>query len=80
MLIITFIFLDILAINTSKYGGKRAYSINPRGGYEKLNFEFGDGTEVFWSCSLQWKNYYSYFPQFVSPQIVSFAKIFENAQ
>ena len=23
---------------------------------------------------------YSYFPQFVSPQIVSFAKIFENAQ
>ena len=48
-------FLDILAINT--YGdNKRAYSINPRGGYQQLDFEFGEKTEVYDSCSLQWKN------------------------
>ena len=52
-------FLDILAINTRN--GKRAYLINPRGGYEQLDFEFGDGTEVYKSCSLQWQNYYYVF-------------------
>ena len=35
--------------------------INPLGGYEKLDFEFGDGTEVGHSCSLQWKNEYYVF-------------------
>ena len=57
---ITFIFLDILAINTYD-GNKRAYSINPRGGYEQLDFEFGDDTEVEHSCSLQWQNHYYVF-------------------
>ena len=52
-----FIFIDIniLAINTYK-GNKRAFSINPRGGYQEVNFEFGVNTEVAGSCSLQWKN------------------------
>ena len=52
-----FIFIDIniLAINTYK-GSKRAFSINPRGGYQEVNFEFGVNTEVAGSCSLQWKN------------------------
>ena len=53
---LTFIFLDILAIK-----GKRAYSINPRGGYDQLDFEFGDDTEVENSCSLQWQNRYFVF-------------------
>ena len=49
-------FLGILAINS--YGGlNQAYSINPRGGSDKLNFEFGNDTEVYNSCSLQWKNH-----------------------
>ena len=48
-------FLDILAINTYN-GDKRAYSINPRSGYQKLDFEFGADTEVHQSCSLQWQN------------------------
>ena len=43
-----------MAINT--YAGERAYSINPRGGYQKLDFDFGNDTEVWESCSLQWKN------------------------
>ena len=57
----TFIFLDILAINTHPQGGKRAYSINSRGGYEQLDFEFGNDTEVYASCSLQWQNDYYVF-------------------
>ena len=40
----------------STYGGKRAYSINLLGGYRKLDFEFGENTEVYFSCSLEWKN------------------------
>ena len=55
-----FYFLDILAINT-RFANKRAYSINPRGGYEQLDFEFGNGTEVYNSCSLQWQNQYFVF-------------------
>ena len=54
-LAIYFIFLDILAINTND-GNKRAYSIDSHGGYEKLDFYFGYSTEVYSSCSLQWKN------------------------
>ena len=52
----------------------RAYSINPRGGYEpelenfknfityeQLGFEFDVDTEVYLSCSLQWQNHYYVF-------------------
>ena len=35
--------------------------INPRGGYQQLDFYFGDETEVYHSCSLQWKNQYYVF-------------------
>ena len=57
---IYFLFLDILAINTYD-GNKRAYSIISQVGYEQLDFEFGAGTEVDWSCSLQWQNRYYVF-------------------
>ena len=51
-----------MAINTNRYGSKRAFSINPHGGgYEQLDFEFGYDTEVDRSCSLQWKNQYYVF-------------------
>ena len=53
-------FLDILAINT-RDGNKRAYSINLSGGYEQLDFDFGYGTDVEKSCSLQWQNQYYVF-------------------
>ena len=42
-------------------GNKRVYSINPRGGYKQLDFEFGNKTEVWFSCSLQWQNNYYVF-------------------
>ena len=48
-------FLDILAISTYK-GIDQAFSINPSGGYKELVFEFGKDTQVWFSCSLQWKN------------------------
>ena len=35
--------------------------INPLGGYAHLDFEFGDDTEVFCSCSLQWQNHHYIF-------------------
>ena len=35
--------------------------INLRGGYEQLDFDFGYGTEVHHSCSLQWQNQYYVF-------------------
>ena len=35
--------------------------INPRGGYDQLNFQFGHNTEVHQSCSLQWQNNYYVF-------------------
>ena len=54
------IFLDVLAINT-RGGNKRAYSISLRGGYELLDFNFGYGTEVYFSCSLQWQNQFYVF-------------------
>ena len=43
------------------HGDKRVYSINPRGGYKQLDFEFGNETEVWYSCSLQWQNNYYVF-------------------
>ena len=53
---------DIWAINTNMYKtNKRAYSINLRGDYQKLDFEFENNTQVFYSCSLQWKNQYYVF-------------------
>ena len=56
-----FRYIGILAINTHS-GNKLAYSIDPQGGYMQLrSFEFGDDTEVFLSCSLQWKNQYYVF-------------------
>ena len=41
-------------------GIKRAYLINPHGGYQNLtlDFELGNDVEVYYSCSLQWKNQY----------------------
>ena len=52
-----------MALNT--YDGKRAYSINLRGGYGyQLDFDFGNSTENFQayrSCSLQWKNQHYFF-------------------
>ena len=50
------LFTDILAINTYN-GNKRAYSINPRGSYEKLDFEFDNDSEAVYSCSVQWQNH-----------------------
>ena len=49
-----------MAINSCK-GNKRAYSINPRGGYYHLSLQFDQDTEVYQSCSLQWKNHYYVF-------------------
>ena len=40
---------------------RRAYSINPRGGYDQVDFQFDHDTEVRWSCSLQWQNHYYVF-------------------
>ena len=40
---------------------KQAYSINPRGSYVILDFEFSKNTEVWHSCSLQWQNHYYVF-------------------
>ena len=51
--------LDILAIHT--WRSKSSYLINPRGGYKKLNFVFGNDTEVYRSCSLQWHNHFYVF-------------------
>ena len=59
-----------MAINT--YGGnKRVYSIDPRGGYSLLNFEFGKETEVDLSCSIQWQNYLYVFGGFTKRRQVS---------
>ena len=55
-----FLFLGILAINTYN-GNKRAFFINPRGGFDQIDFEFGIDTEVDSSCSLQWQNHYYVF-------------------
>ena len=49
-----------MAVNT-RYGKKRAYLINIRGGFDHLDFEFGSQTEIFYSCSVQWKNQYYVF-------------------
>ena len=46
----------------------RAYSINPKGGYETVNFEFGMNTPVYFSCSLQWKNHYYFFGGYKLPK------------
>ena len=46
-----------MAINTSS-GKKQAYLIKPRGGYDRLDFQFDDNVEVDSSCSLLWKNNY----------------------
>ena len=58
-------FIDILALNTflgDKVGSnKRAYVINLRGGYYKLDFVFGNRTEADNSCSLQWRNQFYVF-------------------
>ena len=49
-----------MAINTRR-GNKQAFSIDLSGGYQKLDFKFGQGTEVYFSCSLQWLNNYYVF-------------------
>ena len=38
-----------------------AYSINTQGGYQKLNFDFDEKTEVYDSCSVQWYNHFYIF-------------------
>ena len=51
------IFLDILAISTFD-GIDQAYSINSKwnGGYKQLVFKFGQDTDAWYSCSLEWQN------------------------
>ena len=44
----------ILAINTRK-DEQRAYSIYSQG-FKKLDFDFDKDTEVYYSCSLKWRN------------------------
>ena len=45
--------------------------INPRRGYEEIDFEFGGNTEVYKSCSLQWQNSYYVFGGFYERRHVS---------
>ena len=45
----------VLAINTNK-GNEKAVAINSAGGYTTLDFQFDDDTEVYSSCSVQWRN------------------------
>ena len=53
-------FLDVLAVNT--YNGKRSgYLINPGGGSDRVDFGFGDETQLLKSCSLLWQNHYYVF-------------------
>ena len=55
---ITLFLGRILAINTLKKD-KRAFAIHPHGGLKTVvehSFDFGIGTEVEHSCSLQWRN------------------------
>ena len=49
----------VLAINT--FNGNEHVIINPLGSYEVKKFDFGKDTEVYRSCSLQWKNQYYVF-------------------
>ena len=42
-------------------GNKRAYLLNLRGGYRKLDFVFGNGTDADSSCSVQWRNQFYIF-------------------
>ena len=44
-----------MAINTKKEKNF-AYSINPRGSFDQLNFHFEPKTEVYKSCSTHWQN------------------------
>ena len=56
------LFSVVLAINTFNgslvdyKGKKQAFSIDPSGGYDELNFDFADNTEVDNSCSLVFNN------------------------
>ena len=59
-----------MAINTYN-DNKRAYSINPDGGYTQLSFQFGVDNEVSGSCSLQWQNNYYVFGGNTEEQHVS---------
>ena len=56
----SFLVIRALATGSSKWDGV-AYLIDPRGSYEKLDFEYGHSTEVLNSCSLQWHNHYYVF-------------------
>ena len=38
-----------------------SYLIDPSGGYKLIDFEFGDGTESYHSCSVQWHNHFYVF-------------------
>ena len=58
-----------MAINTFQ-GVQRAFKINPLGGYEVVNFDFGIQTQVFRSCSVQWQNqHYIFGGQHIERQI-----------
>ena len=52
-------------------GSNVAYSISPHGGYDRIDFEFGDNTEVYLSCSLQWQNLFYVFGGFDEKRQVS---------
>ena len=58
------LYLEILAVCTYA-SSKRAYLINiinnMQGGYQKIDFDFGEKTEVLYSCSLQWYNHFYIF-------------------
>ena len=61
-----------MAINTHN-GDKRAYLLKPHGSYRNLtlDFKFGPEIEVFYSCSLQWKNQHYVFGGYKQPRQVS---------
>ena len=50
---------------------KFVYLISPSGSYKQIKFEFGTGTQVQFSCSLQWKNHFYVFGGRSEPKQVS---------
>ena len=52
-------------------GDTAAYSIIPGGGYKSIDFEFGKGTEIHYSCSVQWHNHHYVFGGYTNRRQVS---------
>ena len=63
-------FVDVLVIN-SHNPNITALSIVPSGGYKPINFTLDDGTEVSYSCSVQWHNHLYVFGGYVKIRQVS---------